>query len=83
MLNNVSIMENQTPIHVFSTTNEWIDCVFIVKSENAEKAREILENAFDAWFETDTSEPYGDWLCRAMNVANLDYDVFYNEEGLE
>ena len=32
-------------IRVQSSTNEWMDCVFIVSKDDEEKAREVLEKA--------------------------------------
>lgn len=59
MLSNVSVMKNKVPVHVFSTMNEWMDCVFIVdKEEYRKKAAEILDSAFADWFDADTSEAY-------------------------
>lgn len=76
MLSNVSIMENKVPVHVFSTINEWMDYVFIVDKENAEKAAEILDTAFSDWFNTGTSEAYGDWLCEALTNAGIEHEMF-------
>ncbi len=76
MLNNVSVMKNKVPVHVFSTMNEWMDCVFIVDNENADKAAEILDSAFADWFDADTSEAYGDYLCRALYEAGIEHEMF-------
>lgn len=76
MLSNVSVMKNKVPVHVFSTMNEWMDCVFIVDNENADKAAEVLDSAFADWFDADTSEAYGDYLCRALYEAGIEHEMF-------
>ena len=81
MLNSVSIMKNKIAIHVFSTTNEWLDCVFIVNENDAVRAEYVLSEALDDWLKPvpdAENECYGDWLCRKMDEADFEYDVFYH-----
>lgn len=85
MLNNVSVMEDRTAVHVFSTMNEWMDCVFIVRNEDVEKAACVLDKAFGDWFDDPDAHfvPYGNWLCSAMDAAGFEYDVFFHDSGEE
>ena len=76
MLNNVSIMENKIPIHVFSTMNEWMDFVFIVSKEDARNAAEVLDTSFGSWFDSDSFEACGDWLCQSLDAAEIEYEMF-------
>ncbi len=66
-------------IQVFSTANEWIDCVFFVSKEDAERAEKVLEEWFEKWWDDEEAHesPYGEWLENAMDRAKIKYDVFY------
>ena len=70
-------------LEVFSTTNEWMDCVFFVSEDEADRAAEVLEEAFGKWFDEGGSEAHGDWLEDAMTEAGIEYEVFYTGGGEE
>ena len=38
-------------IRVQSSTNKWMDCLFLVSEEEKEKAIEVLKKAWDAFWE--------------------------------
>lgn len=38
-------------IRVCSCTNEWMDAVFIVSKDDEEKAKEVLQRAWDSYWE--------------------------------
>lgn len=40
----------ESVIRVQSQLNDWMDCVFIVSKDDEEKAREVLEKAWDSFF---------------------------------
>lgn len=80
MLNFAHIVP-KTPIHVFSTVNEWMDCLFLVEPKDAPAAEEVLEKALCDWFDEDVSEAYGTWLESRMDEAGIEYEVFYKEDG--
>ena len=50
-------------IRVWSSTNEWIDCIFLVNQEDKEKA-------IESWC-------YGDFLEAKMSEAGISFDVYY------
>jgi len=65
-------------IRVFSTLNSWMDCIFLVSETEVGHAKEILEIAWDEfWEQNDTS--YGEWLEMAMYEAGIEYEVFYGK----
>lgn len=40
-------VRNHACIEVCSEMNEWIDCIFLVSSADAEKTEAVLEKVFD------------------------------------
>ncbi len=64
-------------IRVWSSTNEWIDCIFLVNQEDKEKAIEVLKKAWDAFWIEGESWCYGDFLEAKMSEAGISFDVYY------
>ena len=64
-------------IRVWSSTNEWIDCIFLVNQEGKEKAIEVLKKAWDAFWIESESWCYGDFLEAKMSEAGISFDVYY------
>lgn len=44
----------ESVIRVQSQLNDWMDCVFIVSKDDEEKAREVLEKAWDSFWKMET-----------------------------
>lgn len=64
-------------IRVQSSTNEWMDCIFLVSEEEKEKAIEVLKKAWDAFWEEDESLYYGNFLEAKMVEAGIAFDAYY------
>ena len=64
-------------IRVQSSTNEWMDCIFLVNQEDKEKAIEVLKKAWDAFWIESESWCYGDFLEAKMSEAGISFDVYY------
>lgn len=41
----------ESVIRVQSQLNDWIDCIFVVSKNDEEKARDVLEKAWDSFWE--------------------------------
>ena len=52
----------ESVIRVQSQLNDWMDCVFVVSKDDEEKAREVLEKAWDSFWEDGDGWCYG--KCR-------------------
>lgn len=81
----LEIGKEQVVLNVCSEINEWMDALFVVNKENANEAKEILDDAFYAWFKLDDDdesldEPYGDFLERALRTFGINYTVYYSKE---
>ena len=66
-------------IRVNSALNEWMDCIFIVESEDADRAVEVLNEAADEFWDTNCA-CYGDFLEESLQKAGIEYDAYYKKE---
>lgn len=64
-------------IRVQSSTNEWMDCVFLVSQEDKERAIEVLKKAWDAFWEEGEGWCYGNFLEAKMVEAGIAFDAYY------
>lgn len=64
-------------IRVQSSTNEWMDCIFLVSKEETEKAIEVLKKAWDAFWEEGEGWCYGNFLEEKMVEAGIAFDAYY------
>lgn len=72
---------NEGVIRVYSDMNEWMDCVFIVAADEAEKAKGVLTEAFDSYWEDGDGWCYGNYLEAKLVDANIAYRAYYAEDG--
>lgn len=66
-------------IRVCSCTNEWIDAVFIVSKDDEEKAKEVLQRAWESFWEDGEGWCYGDYLEDKLVNAGIAFDSYYAE----
>lgn len=52
----------ESVIRVQSQLNDWMDCVFVVSKDDEEKAKEVLEKAWDSFWEDGDGWCYGNYL---------------------
>lgn len=68
---------NDRCIRVYSEMNEWMDCIFIVSAEDAERAEKVLQEAWDSYWEDGDDWCYGNYLSDKMIKAGISFDVYY------
>lgn len=66
-------------IRIQSSTNKWMDCIFLVSEEDKERAIEVLKKAWDAFWKEKECWCYGDFLEAKMVEAGISFDVYYAE----
>ena len=66
-------------IRVWSCTNEWIDCIFLIDAKDKNQAIRILNQAWDELWEEGEDQCYGDFLGRRLTEAGIQFDVYYAE----
>ena len=70
-------------IRVSSVLNEWMDCVFLVRKDDEEKAIEVLKKAWDDFWKDDEGGCYGDYLEDRLAFANIEFDSYYAKDAPE
>jgi len=70
---------NKVVISMFATSNAWMYVDFTVDAADEQKAREVLNKAWDAYWDDDeaANECYGDWLEYALKAAHIEYEASY------
>lgn len=64
-------------IRIQSSTNEWMDCIFLVSKDDEEKAAKVLRKAWDDFWESGEGWCYGNFLEAKMIAAGIAFDVYY------
>lgn len=64
-------------IRVSSSTNEWMDCIFLVDEKDKEKAIEVLKKAWDDFWEEGEGWCYGNFLEARLVAADIAFDAYY------
>lgn len=70
-------------IRVSSVLNEWMDCVFVVRKDDEEKAIEVLKKAWDDFWKDNEGWCYGDYLEERLAEANIEFDSYYAKDAME
>lgn len=70
-------ISNDSVIRVQSGTNEWMDAVFLVNKDDEEKARDVLQKAWDNFWEQGEGWCYGNFLEARMVEAGIAFESFY------
>ena len=65
---------NDRCIRVYSEMNEWMDCIFIVSAEDAERAEKVLQEAWDSYWEDGDGWCYGN-TCAVQFLLQVCADV--------
>ena len=79
------MIQTKTCINVYSDMNTWIDfCIVIGAYEDFTKAEEIVQKAYDDWWELPDAEflPIAEYIGNCLEDNGIEFDMYYsNEEG--
>lgn len=64
-------------IRVQSSTNEWMDCIFLVSEADKNRAIEVLKKAWEDFWEDGEGWCYGNYLESKMVEAGIAFDAYY------
>lgn len=64
-------------IRVQSSSNEWMDAVYLVSKGDEEKAKEVLQKAWDDYWEEGEGWCYGNFLEARLVEAGIAFDAYY------
>ena len=72
-------------IWVVSDMNTWIDFCVLVDEEDFENAKQIVEKAYNDWWELPDAqfEPLGDYVSRCLTVKGIVHEMYYKHEAEE
>ena len=79
------MVERNTCINVWSDMNTWIDFCVIVHPKDISIAEEIIEKAYDDWFEMEDLqfEPIADYVGRCLFTNGIGFEIYFKEEEIE
>lgn len=74
-------------LNVYSSLNPWIDFIVDIEApENVERAQEIIEQAFNEWFED--NEKVGDstvieYISEKLKAENISFEIYIKLDEAE
>lgn len=60
---------------LYSEINSWIDALFVCSPNVYEKTKEIVERAYNDWFEEDDPDEIGDYIRMRLDENDLKESV--------
>lgn len=70
-------------IRVSSELNEWMSCMFVVNADDIDEAKEVLQKAWNDYWEEDDGWCFGDFLETRMDSAGILFTSYYDSEEEE
>ena len=83
------MIEKYTYLHVYDELNSLIDfTITLSQSEDEDRAKQIAEQAYEAWFKTTSEAKTGDttifeYIKGKLEEENIKCGIFYNDEVKE
>lgn len=77
------MIKTSTCINVYSEMNTWIDfCIVIGAYEDLSKAEEVVQQAYDDWFELSDAqfEPIADYITARLTDEEIEYEIYFKED---
>lgn len=76
------MIEVRNVLNVYSELNPQIDMIFIVSEDNMEYVYDLLNQAYDNWFNLEMnpelqSVPIGDYLSDELIKANIYHEIYF------
>ena len=77
------MVEERKCLNIYSDMNSWMDLVLLVNEEDFNKAKKVIEMAFDDfWNDPKVEEEcwsYGDWIGWKLKKAGIKYNMYFRE----
>lgn len=79
------MIEIKTCINVWSDMNTWVDFCVIVYPIDLPKAEEIVQKAYDDWWELPDVqfEPLEDYVSRCLYENGIEFEIYFKDEEEE
>ena len=62
----------------YSVDNDWMDCVITVNAKDADRAKRVVADAMDAWWDDDQGAGYGEAIEEALTENEILYNIRYH-----
>lgn len=73
-------------IHVYSITNDWIDFVIIPYNDNFAKAKDVIDDAYNDWWDSEEANgdiPISEYIEMKLRENDIEYDIYYSNKEEE
>lgn len=72
-------------INLYSDMNPWMDFVVLVNEEDFGKAKKILQDSMNSWFEDEDAEcePIGEWISNKLKENKIEFEMYFKSEDEE
>lgn len=79
------MIQKRNCILIYSDMNTWIDFCILVSDKDFNKAKEVIEKAYDDWWTvTDAEfEPIGDWVSDKLKENGIEFEIYFKHEEEE
>ena len=72
-------------INVFSDMNEWIDFCVIVNESDLVKAKKLIKEAYDNWWDDEDAYDYpiAEYIGEVLSDNRIEYQMYFSDEEEE
>ena len=79
------MIQKQNCILIYSDMNTWIDFCILVSDKDLNKAKEVIEKAYDDWWTLPDAEfePIADWVSDKLKENGIEFEIYFKHEEEE
>ena len=79
------MIQKRNCILIYSDMNTWIDFCILVSDKDFNKAKEVIEKAYDDWWTVSNAEfePIGDWVSDKLKENGIEFEIYFKYEEEE
>ena len=79
------MIQKRNCILVYSDMNTWIDFCILVSDKDFNKAKEVIEKAYDDWWTLPDAEfePIADWVSDKLKENGIEFEIYFKHEEEE
>ena len=79
------MIQKRNCILIYSDMNTWIDFCILVSDKDFNKAKEVIEKAYDDWWTLPDAEfePIADWVSDKLKENGIEFEIYFKNEEEE
>ena len=79
------MIQKRNCILIYSDMNTWIDFCILVSDKDFNKAKEVIEKAYDDWWTLPDAEfePIADWVSDKLKENGIEFEIHFKYEEEE